>query len=204
MEWGADLLMPLPVTVSCFSKIQIGFTFLVPAHPGNPRKRAIKRVCLCVLYDILCQRLRHYVVDVNYCLTTRRYFRAIPHYGMQQTTDFQATLWHSDTQLVEFLIGHTILFSFDERCPRCCDGHPHLVNDASAGDGQIWHCISKHYNYKIPFCAHSFFSYSKLSLSTVTVTEIIYSWVHRYTQHIAINETCVSQHTIIDFYNFLR
>jgi len=27
-------LMPLPLTVSCFSKIQTGFTFLVPAHPG--------------------------------------------------------------------------------------------------------------------------------------------------------------------------
>jgi len=31
-------LMPLPPTVSCFSKIQIGFTFLVPAHPGSPGK----------------------------------------------------------------------------------------------------------------------------------------------------------------------
>ena len=41
-------LMPLPLTVSCFSKIQIGFTFLVPAHPGSPGKRAIKRVCVCV------------------------------------------------------------------------------------------------------------------------------------------------------------
>ena len=47
---GADLhtaqLMPLPLTVSSFSKIQIGFTFLVPAHPGSPRKRAVKRVCV--------------------------------------------------------------------------------------------------------------------------------------------------------------
>ena len=33
---------------SCFSKIQIGFAFLVPAHPGSPGKRAIKRVCVCV------------------------------------------------------------------------------------------------------------------------------------------------------------
>jgi len=41
-------LMPLPLTVSCFSKIQIGFTFLVPAHPGSPGKRAVKRVCVCV------------------------------------------------------------------------------------------------------------------------------------------------------------
>jgi len=39
-------LMPLPLTVSCFSKIQIGFTFLVPAHPGSPGKRAVKRVCI--------------------------------------------------------------------------------------------------------------------------------------------------------------
>ena len=39
LEWGADLhmaqLMPLPFTISCFSKIQTGFTFLVPAHPGT-------------------------------------------------------------------------------------------------------------------------------------------------------------------------
>ena len=39
-------LMPLPLTVSCFSKIQIGFTFLVLAHPGSPRQRAVKRVCV--------------------------------------------------------------------------------------------------------------------------------------------------------------
>jgi len=41
-------LMPLPLTVSCFTKIQIGFTFLVPAHLGSPGKRAVKRVCVCV------------------------------------------------------------------------------------------------------------------------------------------------------------
>jgi len=41
-------LMPLPLTISCFSKIQIGFTFLVLAHPGSPGKRAVKRMCVCV------------------------------------------------------------------------------------------------------------------------------------------------------------
>ena len=40
-------LMPLPFTVSCFGKIQIGFTFLVPAHPGSPGQKAVKRVCVC-------------------------------------------------------------------------------------------------------------------------------------------------------------
>ena len=53
LEQGADLhmaqLMPLPLTVSCFSKIQIGFTFLVPAHLGSPGKRAIKWVCVCYM-----------------------------------------------------------------------------------------------------------------------------------------------------------
>jgi len=39
-------LMPLPLTVSCFIKIQIGFTFLVPVHPGGPGQRAVKRVCV--------------------------------------------------------------------------------------------------------------------------------------------------------------
>ena len=52
LERGADLhmaqLMPLPLTVYCFSKIQIGFTFLVPADLGSPGKKAIKRVCVCV------------------------------------------------------------------------------------------------------------------------------------------------------------
>ena len=51
LERGADLhmaqLMPLPLAVSCFSKIEIGLTFLVPAHLGSPRQRAIKRVCVC-------------------------------------------------------------------------------------------------------------------------------------------------------------
>ena len=60
--WGADVvvclqqgadshmahLMPLPLTVSCFSKIQIGFIFLVPAHPGSPRKKAVKRARVCI------------------------------------------------------------------------------------------------------------------------------------------------------------
>jgi len=58
LERGADLhmvqLMPLSLTVSCLTKIQVGFTFLVPAYPGTPEQRAVKlararvRVCVCV------------------------------------------------------------------------------------------------------------------------------------------------------------
>jgi len=51
LERGADLhtaqLMSLPLTVSFFSKIQIGFTFLVPAHLGSPGKGPLNG-CVCV------------------------------------------------------------------------------------------------------------------------------------------------------------
>ena len=63
LEQGADLhtaqLMPLPLTVSCFSKIQIGFTCLVPAHRGCPGKGPLNGcVCVCVLYNKLVARGR--------------------------------------------------------------------------------------------------------------------------------------------------
>ena len=55
LERGADLhmaqLMPLPLTVSCSSKIQIDFTFLVRAHPGSPGEGPLKGcVCVCDNY----------------------------------------------------------------------------------------------------------------------------------------------------------
>jgi len=60
LERDADLhmaqLMPLPLTVSYFSKIQIGFAFLVPAHPGSPGKRAVKWVCVCVIFVVPLNR----------------------------------------------------------------------------------------------------------------------------------------------------
>jgi len=53
LERDADLHMaqpmPLPFTVSCFSKVQIGFTFLVPAHLGSPGKRPLNG-CVCLWF----------------------------------------------------------------------------------------------------------------------------------------------------------
>jgi len=59
LKRGADLhmaqLMPLPLTVSCFSKIQIGFTFLVPPHPGSHGKGPLNGCVLWVeIYCHLC------------------------------------------------------------------------------------------------------------------------------------------------------
>jgi len=56
LERGADLhmaqLMSLPLTVSCFSKIQIGFTFLVLAHLGSPGQGPLNGVCVCL--SVVC------------------------------------------------------------------------------------------------------------------------------------------------------
>jgi len=71
LERGADLhmaqLMPLPLTVSCFSKIQIGFTFLVPPHPGSTGQRAVKRVCVCVCARCAGDQLPLRTVLLKYC-----------------------------------------------------------------------------------------------------------------------------------------
>ena len=63
LEQSADLhmaqLMPLPLTVSCFSKIHIGFAFLVPAYLCSPGKEPLNGcvcvcVCMCVCVFQLC------------------------------------------------------------------------------------------------------------------------------------------------------
>ena len=65
LERGADCLhiaqlMPLPLTVSCFSKMQVGYTFLVPAHPGSSGQRVVKwayvcmYVCMMVVGVVIC------------------------------------------------------------------------------------------------------------------------------------------------------
>jgi len=68
LERGANLhmsqLMPLPLTVSCFSKIQIGFTFLVPAHLGSSGQGPLNGcvcVCVCVIKLLLYILFEKYI-----------------------------------------------------------------------------------------------------------------------------------------------
>ena len=78
LKRGADLhtaqLMPLPLTVSCFSKIQIGFTFLVPAHPGSPGQMAVKwvYVCSCCSIFLLNGECVPFCVRFSFFHTKRR------------------------------------------------------------------------------------------------------------------------------------
>ena len=84
LEQGAELhtaqLMPLPLTVSCFSKIQIGFTFLVAAYPGSPGQRAIKRArgCPSCRPTNSIKALKHPIISVEFFFT--EFYRQ---YGLQ-------------------------------------------------------------------------------------------------------------------------
>jgi len=73
LQRGADLhmaqLMPLPLTVSCFSKILTGFTFLVPAYPGSPGQRAVKRACVVCSTTVVLTALGCVAVVSLCCLT---------------------------------------------------------------------------------------------------------------------------------------
>jgi len=78
--------MPLPLTASCFSKIQIGLTFLVQDHPGSPGQRAVKRVCVCFWY-----RLTRVVLDkrpLNWCVNIQN----------QLATTNHITYWSNETK----------------------------------------------------------------------------------------------------------
>ena len=94
LERGADLhmaqLMPLPLTVSCFSKIQIGFALLVPAHLGSPGQKAVKRVCVCVCVCACVLSCTHYVA--TYAILSRQ--RLITHY--RPTFAFPPTAKHTE------------------------------------------------------------------------------------------------------------
>jgi len=99
-ERGADLhmaqLMPLPLTVSCFRKIQIYFTFLVPAHPGSPGQRAVKRVYVCMLsFTLLLTQL---ITRQRFHVDPRSYRTLIgihARHEVSMTGSARNCLWHA-------------------------------------------------------------------------------------------------------------
>jgi len=124
LEQDADMhmsqLMPLPLTISCFSKIQIGFTFLVPAHPGSPGC-----VCVCVLLrhglSAICNYAEKYLplqnlnIACKLCLLINIYFtESSSSWG---TENCQQLLMISDwywTQCLRWASCMTILLQFYE------------------------------------------------------------------------------------------
>ena len=59
-------LMPLSLSVFCSSKIQIGFAFLVLAHPGSPGQRAVK--CVFTNKQTLLVCLQTHKLCLHLCL----------------------------------------------------------------------------------------------------------------------------------------
>ena len=89
LERSADLhmaqLIPLPLTVSCFSKIQIGFTFLVPAHLGSPGQCAVKCGCVYVLNGCVCLLYVGYLKEEGCQLSYRTFLKETKHLNEYRT-----------------------------------------------------------------------------------------------------------------------
>ena len=95
LERDADLhtaqLMPLPLSVSCISKIQIGFTFLVPAHPGSPEKLGTMYFLLLIMFNIdifvcsFCKKINLFDVPGFACLGMATENELIAHFTATST-----------------------------------------------------------------------------------------------------------------------
>jgi len=100
LERGADLhiaqLMPLPLTVACFSKIQTGFTFLVPAHPGNPGQTAVKRVCVSQKSDGTFYYIHTLLFKLCYLLNLQLHTIDLVRIGVSGESSF----WYRPTRVV--------------------------------------------------------------------------------------------------------
>jgi len=107
---GADLHMAqpvlLPITVSCSSKIQIGFTFLVLAHLDSPKKGRLMGVCVCVFIVVRLQCMQYIVAAYCYrcsvvCMTCLSVCVCVyvsvghscEHYKMAKPIDIPFGLW---------------------------------------------------------------------------------------------------------------
>jgi len=118
LERDADLhmaqLMPLPLTVSCFSKIQIGFTFLVPAHPGSPGKGAVKRVCVCKMV-----KTAYFPLTERKFRNTGPYFCTCPCFMISQFKNkFSSVIsWWPDLKFFDLFLQlrHKTLFALELR-----------------------------------------------------------------------------------------
>ena len=88
----------VPLTVSCFSKIQIGFTFLIPAHLGSPGKRAVKRVCVCCIFilwyfTVIFTRMHAFSLNIFVHSVSKR-----PHFWFLITLSKQADFANFGTE----------------------------------------------------------------------------------------------------------
>jgi len=125
LERGADLhmfqLMPLPLTVSCFSKIQIGFTFLVPAHLGSPGKRSGKWG-VCVFCDSVlvtdCGPQKSYKAGFVYNGGIF-FYSTSGHYGLQVWLSCVRVLLRICSELIRDLQIVQFTVCADEMFPDC-------------------------------------------------------------------------------------
>jgi len=117
--------MPLPLTVWCFSKIQIGFTFLVPAHSGSRGQRATERVYVC-MYVSLSISLYYYIV----------YWAIQPLKAASVLNAISCQSEHKTTMLLASKASVRLQYS-------------HLSGSSSKDQCPVWHCMTARHQQRI-------------------------------------------------------
>jgi len=131
-------LMPLPLTISCFSKIQVGFTFLLLAYPGSPGKRAIKRVMMMMMMMTMTMAMAMAMTMMMICIFEIQILHFV------SDTD---TSYFSDTRY--FFVSPTHSFtpglklSFSANPSHCSPSFP-LLKYSLRGFPRLFTVISEH------------------------------------------------------------
>ena len=133
-------LMPLPLTVSCFSKIQICFTFLVPAYLGSPGQRAVKRVCVCViLVCMVVVRVTRFPKSWNCVCKISRTWKVLENeFG---PGNLSARSWN----LLAMMRTHTPKYACTVRTPLFCVGTVSSQRDGAVYSPMLFVSIFKDY-----------------------------------------------------------
>ena len=107
---------------------------------------------------------------------------------------------HSDDKFIAFLKEQKLIFSFDGPCDSCVNRQLILCIDNTTCGGYTWRCSNK-------TCLHKISSVNAASpVHNCCYRQLLRSstesWTYKYQWEVIINETGLSNHTIIDFYNF--
>ena len=113
-------------------------------------------------------------------------------------------LCQDSARLYTFLYERKLLHNQGSTCPFCLEGNFKLVSvgEKKKTDDFQWRCGKKSCRRKLSTRKDSWFSKSRLSISTIV--QLTYCWSQRYPQYILEHELGVSPTTLVDWNNFCR
>ena len=106
-------------------------------------------------------------------------------------------------RLTEFLFDHSLLLDFqDIQCFQCFKGTFKKYKKKHQVDSFIWKCTNKRCSKSFSSRTGSWFEGAKISLKQVLI--LTHCWALGYPNWTAAIESDVSEHSVVQWYNFCR